>query len=72
MPITIFKKELPDDDLIIIPRREYERLKADQIPTVYLQGKAAKRLDTRVAASLRAHRQGKTRLTHTLADLISE
>ena len=71
MPITISKKELPNDDLVIIPRREYERLKSGQVPVHYLRGGAARRLDRRVASALREHRSGKTKLTNSLDELIS-
>lgn len=54
MTIAILKKsDIPNDDLVVIPRTEYETLKASQIPTVFLKGKAARRLDARVSAAQR-------------------
>lgn len=56
MTITIPKKAIQaiqDDDVVLIPRTEYERLCASQVPTVFLKGKAARRLDARVSAAQR-------------------
>lgn len=55
MTIAILKKaDIPtDDDLVVISRQEYETLKASQIPTIFLKGKAARRLDARVSAARR-------------------
>lgn len=71
MAVTILKKaNIPNDDLVVIPRKEYERLQASQIPTVFLKGKSALNLDRRVAASFREYRQGKTKVLHSLRDLM--
>jgi hypothetical protein len=58
--ITIPKKLIKNDDLIIIPRKEYEYIKSQMIPTLYLKGKAAQRLDKRVSDGLREYKTGKT------------
>lgn len=58
--ITIPKKLIKNDDLIVIPRKEYEYMKSQMIPTVYLKGKAAQRLDERVREGMREYKAGKT------------
>jgi len=58
--ITIPKNLIKNDDLIILPRKEYELMKTQMIPTFYLKGKKAKLLDKRVNEALNEYRQGKT------------
>ena len=60
MAITIPKKLIKDDDIVIIPRKEYEEMMASMIPSVYLKGRAAKRLDKLMEDGLREYREGKT------------
>lgn len=68
--ITIPRAVIKDDDLIVLPRRDYEALRANQIPVRHLTSRAALRLDRRVSAAFRAHRAGKTRRINSLADLM--
>lgn len=71
MAIAILKKaQIKNDDLVIIPRKEYETLRENQIPVVFLKGKAARVLDRRVERSLREYRQGKTKVLRSLRDLM--
>jgi hypothetical protein len=71
MTIAILKKvDISNDDMVVIPRQEYEELKASQIPTVFLKGRAAQRLDARVTRSLREYRQGKTKRLYSLRGLM--
>jgi hypothetical protein len=58
--ITISKKLIKNDDLVIIPRKEYEYIKSQMIPSVYLKGKAAQCLDKRVKEGLQEYKAGKT------------
>ena len=58
--ITIPKKLIQNDDLVVIPRKEYERMKTQMIPTFYLKGRSAKNLDKRVGEGLREYNKGKT------------
>ncbi len=67
--ITIPKNITGSEELVVIPRREFDRMKSQMIPTVYLKGNAAKKLDRRVKKGLRDYRAGKTRVIHSLADL---
>ncbi len=45
---------------VILPLKEYERLRERAIPTYYLHGKEAKELDKLVKEGLEEHRKGKT------------
>lgn len=67
--ITIPKKMTGKEELVVIPRKEYERMKASMFPTVYLTGKKAEKLDKRVEKALRVYRKGRTRKIRSLADL---
>lgn len=58
--ITVSKNLIKNDDLVILPRKEYEKMKTQMIPTVYLKGKNAKRLDKRVNETLEEYHKGKT------------
>lgn len=58
--ITIPKSVTGSQELIVISRKEYERMKASMIPIFNLKGKAALRLDRRVAKALHEYRLGKT------------
>ncbi len=71
MTIAVLKRaHIPNDDLVVIPRQEYEDLKARQIPAVFLKGRSARVLDKRVTNALREYRQGKTKILHSLRDLM--
>lgn len=68
--VTIPREISKNGDLIVLSRREYERMKASMVPTQFLKGKAATRLDRRVARSLDEHRRGLTKRIRSLADLM--
>lgn len=77
MTIAILKKaDIPtNDDLVVIPRREYEDLKgkaasAVSFPVVHLKGNAARKLDRRVTAALREYRAGKLKPIRSLRELL--
>ena len=55
--------------VVVLPVAEYRRLLAASMPTRYLTGKAALRLDKLVEEGLREYREGKTRQIKSLADL---
>ncbi len=67
--ITIPKKLAGKDDLIVIPKSEYELMKSQMFPVIYMKGKKAKHIDLRVTNALRAYRQNKTKKIKSLADL---
>lgn len=58
--ITIPRNITGSEELVVMPRREYERMKDAVIPTFYLKGGAAKRLDRRVERAVKEYRAGKT------------
>lgn len=55
--------------IVVLPLKEYQRLMASVVPTYYLKGKAATKLDRLVETGLQEYRKGKTRLIRSLADL---
>ena len=46
--------------VVILPLKEYHRLLTRAIPTYYLTGKAAERVDKLVEEGMREYREGKT------------
>lgn len=60
-PITIKKEKVErQKGVVILPLREYHRLLEQAIPTYYLKGRAAERLDKLVEEGLKEYREGKT------------
>lgn len=69
MAITISKATVSKQGgVVVLPVKEYKRLLAATVPTYFLAGKAATRLDALVEQGLREHREGKTRKIRSLAD----
>jgi hypothetical protein len=68
--IVIPKSLIKEEDLVVMPRKEYEYMKASMIPTSYLKGKKAHNLDDRVNKALKEHKDGKTIRIKSLVDLI--
>lgn len=58
--MTIPKKITGREELVIIPRKEFEYMKSRMVPEFSLSGKAAERLDRRVIQGLRDHKSGRT------------
>ena len=58
--------------IVILPVKEYQRLLASVVPTYYLKGSAATKLDRLVDKGLQEYRKGKTRAIRSLTDLDSE
>jgi len=59
--ITIQKNKVEEQKgMVILPIREYEKLLRQAVPTYYLTGKAAKRLDALVEEGMEEYRAGKT------------
>ena len=58
--------------IVVLPLKEYQRLVASVVPTYYLKGKAATKLDRLVENGLQECRKGKTRIIQSLADLDTE
>lgn len=58
--ITIPKKLIKaQDDLVVIPRGEYEQMRSQMIPAYYLTGKAARKLDKLVRDGITEYKAGK-------------
>lgn len=55
--------------VVVLSMKEYTELKMNSVPTYYLKGKKAEKLDKMVAESLRDHKAGKTTQIRNLADL---
>jgi len=58
--LTISKNLIQNDDLIVLPRKEYESMKARMFPVFKLKGKNAKNLNTRVSESMKEYEKGET------------
>lgn len=68
--INISKNKVKKEGgLVILPIKEYERLQASAMPTFYLRGRKASKLDNLVKGGLKSYRAGKTKVLHSLADL---
>jgi hypothetical protein len=55
--------------VVVLSLREYQRLLARAVPTYYLKGKAATKLDRLIETGLDEQKKGKTRVVRSLADL---
>lgn len=58
--LTIPRNLIKNDDLVILPRKEYESMKDRMFPILFLKGKNAKELDKRVSEGVAEYRKGKT------------
>lgn len=58
--ITIPKKITGKEELVVISRKELDRMKAQMMPAIFLKGRAADKLDKRVAQGLKEYRTNKT------------
>jgi len=68
--ITIAKEKIEKEaGMVILPMKEYQKLVARAVPTYYLVGKEAKKLDRLVVEGLKEYKAGKTRKIRSLADL---
>ena len=68
--ITISQSKIQQQKgVVILPLKEYKKLLEQAVPTYYLKGKEAKKLDRLVSEGLREYREGKTREIKFLADL---
>ena len=68
--ITISKNKLQKEGgMVILSLNEYRRLSRLAVPSYYLKGSSAKRLDTLVKEGIKNYRAGKTKILKSLADL---
>lgn len=63
--ITIPKKITGKEELVVISRKELDRMKVQMMPTIFLKGRAADKLDKRVEQGLKKYRTGKTERLET-------
>ena len=68
--ITIPSSRAKKGDLVVISRKEYEEMKSNTIPSIYLSGKKASELDKRVSKAVSDHKAGKTKKINSLADVV--
>lgn len=69
--VAIGKNQIKvEDDMVIIPLREYHKLLEKTAPVYYLKGKQALRLDRLVENGLKEHREGKTIKASSLKDAL--
>lgn len=55
--------------IVILSLSEYEELRRNAVPTYYLQGKEADKLDNLVREGVREYKAGKTKIINSLDDL---
>lgn len=62
--VRVIEKEtsikIGGEPVVILPLKEYQKLRERAVPTYYLKGKAAERLDKLVEQGLKEYREGKT------------
>ncbi|TSC80185.1 MAG: hypothetical protein G01um101429_229 [Parcubacteria group bacterium Gr01-1014_29] len=68
--ITISKNEIKKGGVVILPLKEYQKLREQAVPTYYLQGKEAKELDTLVEEGLKEYYDGKTTSAKSLDEAL--
>ncbi len=69
--ITISREETrKSGGFVILPIKEYEKLREKAVPTFYLEGKEAEELDKLVKEGLREYRGGKTIEADSLKDAL--
>ncbi|OGM91236.1 hypothetical protein A2755_02430 [Candidatus Wolfebacteria bacterium RIFCSPHIGHO2_01_FULL_48_22] len=68
--ITIRKESVEKHEgVVVLPVKKYKELIARVVPTFYLKGKKAEKLDKLVKEGLREYKAGKTKRLKSLADL---
>jgi len=68
--ITLSKTTiLKQNGMVILPLQEYKRLCESAIPTYYLKGKEAEKLDKLVRDGMNEYKAGKCKAIKSLADL---
>lgn len=68
--ITISREEAKKKGgFVILPLKEYEKLREQAVPAFYLRGKEAEELDKLVREGLKEYKQGKCKSIKSLADL---
>ncbi len=63
--VTIPREITGKEELVVISRKELERMKARMMPTIFLEKGGAQKLDKRVERGLKEYRAGKTERIET-------
>jgi hypothetical protein len=71
MSTVIIKKSRIDKQkgVVILPVKEYKKLLARAVPTYYLTGREAEKLDRLVNDGFKEYKAGKTKVIKSLAEL---
>jgi hypothetical protein len=68
--VTLQKENIKTENgVVVLPIKEYERLRANTVPVFYLSGREATKLDSLVEKGIENHKAGKTRKIKSLSDL---
>lgn len=68
--VTISEKTIRrEKGVVILPLKEYQKLCERTMPTYYLKGRAAEKLDKLVGEGLRKYEKGKCKEIKSLAEL---
>ena len=71
--ITLSKSKVREENgMVVLPVKEYQRLLVAAVPTVYLTGKAALKLDKLVEDSMREYRAGKTITASSISEAVKK
>lgn len=71
--ITLQKSKIKEEKgVVVLPVEEYRKLLARAVPTFYLSGKEAKRLDKLVSEGLREYHEGKTIKAESLGEALKK
>jgi len=69
--ITISKEKIRQEGgMVILPLKEYQKLYKRAVPTYYLKGREAEKLDRLVEEGLREYKEGKTVEADSLKDAL--
>ncbi len=58
--VTIPRSIAKMGELVVLPRKEFEKMRAQIAPVFFLKGNSAKRLDRRASEGLKEYHKGKT------------
>lgn len=68
--LTIPKSVTGNEELVVMPLKQYEQIMANTTPFFYLKGKEARFLDNRVKKGLREHKEKKTIKSDSLTEAL--
>lgn len=68
---TIPKSVTRNEELVVMPREQYEQIITNLVPSFYLKGKAARLLDNRVKRGLKEHKEKRTIKSGSLIEALN-